>query len=285
MNHSYAHRAFGLVWHSDTPLARFTAAEFSERPDVVVTRRNLLRDRGPGTPMNSGIIYHDGFGFSADRITFDMFEGSRIEWASADLEALPMAFYSTVTALLLAWRGKVPLHASAVAIAGKGVIVCGVSGAGKSSLANALVACGGQLISDDLTVLEARADDGVPVLWPGRPAIRLLPSEADRNLPLDPLGKVGVEPVQVAQREAVPAATLVVLRRLPIIDEPVEKIAMLRMQLFRPAWMQVLPGGGSRAATILHAGTRLQMLTMPPAGDVAGEPVEERAAALLKRLG
>ncbi len=53
------------------------------------------------------------------------------------------------------------LHASCVALDGRGVLILGRSGAGKSSLALELMALGARLVADDRTVLHA--GDGAPV--------------------------------------------------------------------------------------------------------------------------
>ena len=45
------------------------------------------------------------------------------------------------------------LHATCVAVAGKGVLITGPSGSGKSALALQLMAMGGVLVADDRTVL------------------------------------------------------------------------------------------------------------------------------------
>ena len=50
------------------------------------------------------------------------------------------------------------LHATSVAIAGRGLLICGRSGAGKSGLALNLMAMGADLVADDRTVV-ARAGD------------------------------------------------------------------------------------------------------------------------------
>ncbi|NHF71583.1 HPr kinase/phosphorylase [Paracoccus xiamenensis] len=52
------------------------------------------------------------------------------------------------------------IHASAVALEGRGVLILGPSGSGKSSLALQLIGLGGQLIGDDRIVLH-RADDAI----------------------------------------------------------------------------------------------------------------------------
>ncbi|WP_295311542.1 HPr kinase/phosphatase C-terminal domain-containing protein [Roseobacter sp.] len=49
------------------------------------------------------------------------------------------------------------LHASAVAVDGAGILITGVSGAGKSELALQLLSLGARLIADDRTVVHVRA--------------------------------------------------------------------------------------------------------------------------------
>ena len=57
------------------------------------------------------------------------------------------------------------IHASAVAIGGRAVLIVGPSGAGKSGLALQLMAFGAQLVADDRTVLQ-RVDQ---TLWASAP--------------------------------------------------------------------------------------------------------------------
>lgn len=49
------------------------------------------------------------------------------------------------------------IHAGCIAIRGRGVLIAGTSGRGKSDLALRLIDRGAQLVSDDYTLLEARA--------------------------------------------------------------------------------------------------------------------------------
>ena len=46
------------------------------------------------------------------------------------------------------------VHATSVAIGGRGILLCGASGAGKSDLALRLIDRGAMLISDDYTIVE-----------------------------------------------------------------------------------------------------------------------------------
>ncbi|MXQ08067.1 serine kinase [Alphaproteobacteria bacterium GH1-50] len=55
------------------------------------------------------------------------------------------------------------LHATAVAIGGKGLIIKGASGSGKSSLALELISRGAVLIADDRVICTPRS--GTDILW------------------------------------------------------------------------------------------------------------------------
>ena len=56
------------------------------------------------------------------------------------------------------------LHATAVAIAGRGLIVLGASGSGKSSLALELISRGAELIADDGVIATPTADKSLCML-------------------------------------------------------------------------------------------------------------------------
>ncbi len=58
------------------------------------------------------------------------------------------------------------LHASCVAIAGRGLLILGPSGAGKSALALQLMAMGAELVADDRTLVSCEGDQ----LWGAAPA-------------------------------------------------------------------------------------------------------------------
>ena len=50
------------------------------------------------------------------------------------------------------------IHATSVALNGRGLLICGASGSGKSSLALALMALGAELVADDQTELQRTGD-------------------------------------------------------------------------------------------------------------------------------
>mgnify|MGYP001818827685 CR=1 FL=1 len=59
------------------------------------------------------------------------------------------------------------VHASAVAVGGRGLMITGASGSGKSSLALQLISLGATLVSDDRVVLRQRREGGVFMTAPG----------------------------------------------------------------------------------------------------------------------
>ena len=72
---------------------------------------------------------------------------------------------SSALPLLAGERGALPLHASAVAVGGRAIVICGITGRGKSTLAAALVARGHQAIAEDGVVVGF--DEHEPIAWPG----------------------------------------------------------------------------------------------------------------------
>ncbi len=72
---------------------------------------------------------------------------------------------STALPLLAGERGGLPLHASAVGIGGSAVVICGVTGRGKSTLAATFAARGHEAIAEDGVVVEV--DQAEPIVWPG----------------------------------------------------------------------------------------------------------------------
>lgn len=92
------------------------------------------------------------------------------QWATiVAAQALPLA--ATL-------RGLEVLHAAGVVVDGRAVLITGAAGAGKSSLAAALLRAGGQLLSDDAVALELH--DGELVAHVGSLALQLRAPEYER---------------------------------------------------------------------------------------------------------
>lgn len=273
-------RAFGLVWESDTPLCQFGPALPGDRtPDILVRRTEHGAARPGGRRVNNGEVFGDGARFHFGEACFDTFGGSVVNWTSRPDDVAPAALYGTVTAIILAWRGLVPLHGSAVAFGERAVLVAGPPGAGKSTLCAALVRRGGRLVSDDLSALRPMSAGGTPMLEPGRPAVRLIaPQPSAHN------DKVLHAMPMVDRSMPVPLSAMIVLGITTIDTGPIAAAELLRRQLFRPTWMKALPHARERAVTLLHAAQRMAILTAPSARDRPDWSADEKAAQVLARL-
>lgn len=130
-------------------------------------------------------------------------------------------------------------HATAVAIAGQGVLIAGPSGSGKSGLALELIALGAELIADDMTRIALR--DGWP--WLLAPP-RLAGVIEARGLGL----------LMVAHRAAAPLRLLVDMAetetaRLPdrqnvaVLGAPVTRIRRVDARHFAASIVALVKGG------------------------------------------
>lgn len=279
----FVSQAFGLRWRSDWPLPWFAPAPDDGRTiDVEVERAAELTPRPDGRRINHGVLYHDGTRFTFEGAVIDMFGGRRIRWFAPAADEVPLPVSSTVAAHLLAWRGLMPLHGSAVAIDREAVLVCGPSGAGKSTLADALIASGGRLVSDDLSVMLPVGAGERPMLLPGRPAVRLSERQGDGK---DKPKRLAL-PNQVDPDRPVPLAMLLMLQDGTIGASPEARAEAMLAQMFRPAWMRVLPGAKERAASLLNASQRIAVASLPPAPrarDVSPAVRAGEVLALLRR--
>lgn len=283
------HVAFGLRWVSDVPLEHFTRCDSDGCPADIMVRRATgpLPDRDDILTIDNASLCTDGVRFHAgDDAIFDLHASGRIDWwpGSDWTGHFPPVFYGTLAALLLAWRGAMPIHASSVEMNGRAFLICGASGAGKSTLAAALVAMGAaRLIADDLTVLATATPDGPPIVHAGRPAIRLFPAIAEHlrlgaSLSAAPdSDKQLVLPPQIDPFTAIPLAAIIFLGADVQIPPVWQRSALLDAQIFRPRWLRAIPGWPARFHILHRAASTLPMLSFPPL--TTGNPPGIRAWA------
>jgi hypothetical protein len=77
---------------------------------------------------------------------------------------------SLAVPLVLNGHDTLVLHAAAVAKDGRALVVCGTSGAGKSSVLVRMVDAGWEALTEDVCAIDGRG--GAPVAWPGPPWVR-----------------------------------------------------------------------------------------------------------------
>ncbi len=96
-----------------------------------------------------------------------------------------LLLWSTPAALALTHRGDLGLHAAAIEVDGRALIMTAVSGSGKSTTAAAFHVAGHRVLSEDLTCVRVSGTRGPEVL-PG-PAVLRISEEARERLSLGSL--------------------------------------------------------------------------------------------------
>jgi len=284
---TYLYRAYGLTFSCDTPVSAFAQestdlhrydlfVSFGPEQDWVREAMTLPshlehpkpgdvgRDNPPLTLTSFGagkffkLAYSDGAVFVVDGAAERL-------WGTClpplTMEDLAVYFRGPVMGFVLRRRGVMALHASAVAIEGQAIVLCGPSEAGKSATAAALALRGVPVLSDDITALseggaDFQVEPGYPriCLWPdavrdllGQPDAlpRLTPSWEKCFLPLD-----GNNAKFEAQRKPLGAVYLLAPRAVeanaPRIEEVGPREALL--ELVQNTYMNWLLDRNQRAA-------------------------------------
>lgn len=287
--------AFGLVWRSDIPLNFLYP---SENPcvdaDVRVARVSALRPRASGIQINRGWVYENGIRFAwEDDVAFDMRDGDSIDYARGPAWSgdFPDAFYGSVIALSLAWRGLLPFHASTVVIDGRSVLIAGASGSGKSTLAAALTRLGVRWIADDLSAVSCD-EAGRFRAYPGRAVVRLHAQVCDwigarerRPAVADAPGKRLATLDEAAGPESHELACIVVLGLPPGLVGGLRRLRLLTQHQFRPRWLSLLPNAPLRRCQLLTLAEKVPMIGIPAAEirDVASFHAHAKTALELIR--
>ncbi|NIK88966.1 hypothetical protein FHS83_002284 [Rhizomicrobium palustre] len=262
--------AFGLKWSSSLPLRYFSDSGHAGQADVRIELSHTpLPTRRVMRAFRRNVVYDDGARLSPNGQTAIDVVGTGLITVTPgnDWEGeYPIHLFSTAAAVTLALRGLVPMHGTAVDIAGTAVLICGESGYGKSTLGANLIALGGRLVSDDLSVLRISKKDGVFVLA-GRPGMKLHPDTVsalgallDRSKTVPSVnGKLLAHPPRVDALSELPLGGIVMLGG---ISPPsyAARLAALCGHMFRPRLMQFLPEQTQRMDLLAHAAKTIPIL-------------------------
>lgn len=121
-------------------------------------------------------------------------------------------------------RGRLAIHAAALAQPQGGLLLLGLSGAGKSTLAAFLAHDGWSLLSDDASLIDPAAGSMLPAargvcLWPESRRALGLPAEQCRPLPLFE-GKTWFEPLEAPTLVPPPLRGFIFLERSAEVAAP-----------------------------------------------------------------
>lgn len=172
------HDACGLRIRSALPLPGLRVAAGDGAPDVTVRRGTVPEPSGYPA---SGIAAEPGP--EADLLAWSGRARLRLDADAMVVDTEDGAFAAQCVVgpglgVVLHRRGRLVLHGSAVDVGGRAVVLLGAKGAGKSTMAAALLARGHALLTDDLVALGEAA--GGPSVLPGPTQMKLWPEAADR---------------------------------------------------------------------------------------------------------
>lgn len=193
----YRYRLAGLVFESELPLPELGAPDASIGPfDVGIGQGGVpVPDCGPARP---GTIAWSGVPGRclidvANVARFELRDGQRITFertGAVDDDLVRLYLLGSVLGALWHQRGRLPLHAGALALDRQAWAFVGASGAGKSSLVVTLAALAGAgYLCDDVCVLDLSPEGGVRA-WPGLLRMRVSP-QVSALLGLDALPGLG----------------------------------------------------------------------------------------------
>ena len=138
--------------------------------------------------------------------------------------------------------GSASIHATAVAVDGRALLICGASGAGKSGLAAEMLALGAGLVADDLCLLRPVGPGLEVARPPGRPAllelrgIGLVPVAGPARAPLAGVWTLGAS----AARLPAPDTVVLLGRPVPRLRHPARPGAAAKALL----WLRAGAGTG-----------------------------------------
>jgi hypothetical protein len=223
--------AFGHVVETARPLPELPEAPSAEGPRCTISWVAHVRvpDHvrwspvwvAEGRPPDVWFARHGADCFlQFDRLASVRIADGVIEIAGAadvDPAALRHVLLDQILPLALASAGHMVLHASAVDVDGAAVLFVGPAGAGKSTLAAALAACGADVLADDGVLLEMRGGAWAVPSYPGLRLWRDAAHVAGAELAVAPLGAA------TSKRRFVPASPA---RHAP--SRPIRRVYSLR---------------------------------------------------------
>lgn len=147
-------------------------------PDILLRQGELPEDLpSPVNPGRAVMVGRDGTVLlSIPGLVRILVQDGRqitVQRLNAEDEGWRLFLLGSAFAFLCHQRGVYPLHAASLTVAGRTLALIGGTGAGKSTLALALLRRGHRLLSDDVSVLRMAQDGGPPLLMPAYPRLKL----------------------------------------------------------------------------------------------------------------
>lgn len=182
-------------------------------------------------------------------------DGNRIEYSphkNADSASLELFMNGSVYGAILHQRRVLPLHGSSLIYDASGVMFCGDSGAGKSSLTTSFCLNGAEFLTDDVTPI--LFENGRPQIWPKSGKIKLwddslrqLKKKKDSLTKIRPENEKYYFEIESNQTEAYPLHTILILQVTKdeeVSFEEVQKVeafTYLHQEIYRREYLFAMP--------------------------------------------
>ncbi len=176
---------FGFEIKSDLPLRRLNAAKGTRGELAVALAREPLSapEQEPVSTLvdDAGRCWYASYELEDGRCLLELPPSGSflidpgagrvmVDHRDGDDELLEHRVASSALCVLLALRGDLVLHASAVEVDGRATLFCGPTQQGKSTLARALGEVGYRLLGEDGIAIELGGDE--PTAFPGARGVR-----------------------------------------------------------------------------------------------------------------
>jgi hypothetical protein len=181
--------------------------------------------------------------------------GNKIEYSSnkkADNASIELYMNGSVYGAILHQRRILPLHGSSFIFNDSGVMFCGDSGAGKSSLTTSFCLNGAKFLTDDVTPI--LFEDEKPYIWPKTGKIKLWDDSLEQlkkkktNLTqIRPEDEKYYLEIESTQKEAFPLHTILILQVTEedgVSFEKVQKVeafSYLHKEIYRREYLFAMP--------------------------------------------
>ncbi len=188
---------------------------------------------------------------------FTIEEGKHVSltpYPNADRSTLELYLNGSVYGAILHQRMIPPLHASCFAFQGQGIMVCGESGAGKSSLTAAFCLEGATFLTDDVTPVVF--EENWPCAWSlsdriklWKDSLRQLNQSETELRRIEPDGEKYYFPMNSSDERLVPMHHVFALMvhdesavQIQTVTDGIEKFTILRNAMYREEYWRAMPG-------------------------------------------
>ncbi len=183
----YYYTAYGLIIRSEIRLPEFVQVP-EQNMDVIIRIGKIDSSlKGNDKDIKYKVLGNDFF-WSWKGVGDYLICNGREILIEPDLDGdnfsnIRQPLYGSAMAAVLKQRGFLILHANAIEVKGKVVVIAGDKGYGKSTLTAALQANGHRVVSDDITAISIKKNN--VYIMPGLPNVKLWP-DAVKAIGLDP---------------------------------------------------------------------------------------------------